>query len=488
MKYSSTNVDGNVDFPSQEGLNRAKFIDNSSSLDKQESMNYSKTLNLPQFFKAINPSKSLITGEREEGEYHINYSSALDSKTIESFKQTIALISPNQPTCQLLTGHIGCGKSTKLRRLKAELEDEGFHVVYLESSQYLDMAYIDITDILLSIAGKVSESLAEIQIKVKSDYFTHLFRDIVDLLQIPISLDTEVSFAIGKITANNKNSPQLRQELREYLKPHTMGILDSINQEILEIAIAKLKRRGKAGLVVIVDNLDRIDNHILPSGRSLQEYLFIDRGETLRQLNCHVVYTIPLSLMFSNEVEILKNRLGGGLPPRILPMIPVRQRNGAVSQEGMALLRQIVMVRAFPHLTPAERLELITEVFDTPETLDRLCLISGGNVRNLLGILYGCLRQEDPPISRQVLEKVIRESRNYMTSSLDNDEWELLFKVLQKETVRGNWEYMTLFRGMFIYEYQDRNGIWFDINPVLKETEKYQSWLKQQEKLRQATN
>ncbi len=47
---------------------------------------------------------------------------------------------------------------------------------------------------------------------------------------------------------------------------------------------------------------------------------------------------------------------------------------------------------------------------------------------------------------------------------------------------------MTLFRGMFVYEYYDRHGSWLDINPVLKETEKYQSWLKQQEKLRQATN
>ena len=100
----------------------------------------------------------------------------------------------------------------------------------------------------------------------------------------------------------------------------------------------------------------------------------------------------------------------------------------------------------------------------------------------MLGILYGCLRQADPPISRHVLENVIRESRDYLTSSLDNDEWELLFQVVQEQTVRGDLEYTTLLRGMFVYEYRDLNGSWFAINPALEETQKFQSWLRLQGK------
>jgi len=56
------------------------------------------------------------------------------------------------------TGHIGCGKSTELLRLKTELEQQGFHVVYFESSQDLDMADVDISDILLAIASSCSNS------------------------------------------------------------------------------------------------------------------------------------------------------------------------------------------------------------------------------------------------------------------------------------------------------------------------------------------
>jgi thymidylate kinase len=67
------------------------------------------------------------------------------------------------------TGHIGCGKSTELQRLKAELEEQGFRLVYFESSQVMDMADVDITDILLAIARQVSESLEAIQIELQRD-------------------------------------------------------------------------------------------------------------------------------------------------------------------------------------------------------------------------------------------------------------------------------------------------------------------------------
>jgi hypothetical protein len=437
-------------------------------------------LDLPRFYKACNPSKPLTVGEGEDRQYYIDFSSVRGNKIIESLKRTIALISPNEPTCQLFTGHIGCGKSTELLRLKAELEQAGFHVVYFESSQDLDMADVDITDILLSIAGQVSESLEAIKIRLKPSYFANLFNEIVDFLQTPIELEAEaeLSVGIGKITAKTKDSPKLRRKLREYLEPRTAGILESINKELLERATTELKRRGKAGLVVIVDNLDRVDIRPLPSGRTQPEYLFIDRGEQLRKLNCHVVYTIPLALIFSNDCETLINRFGGGIPPKVLPMVPIRQRNGEESQEGIELLRRMVLVRAFPNKSLEKQLELTTEVFDTPETLNRLCRISGGHVRNLLGLLFDCLRQEDPPISGECLERVIGERRDTLTSSIDDEEWNLLFQVVEQQTVKGDIEYQTLLRSMFVFEYRDREGRWFGINPALEEAQKFQSWLK----------
>jgi len=250
--------------------------------------------------------------------------------------------------------------------------------------------------------------------------------------------------------------------------------LESINQEILERSNQELRARGKKGLVVIVDNLDRVDPRAKTTERSQPEYLFIDRGDQLRKLNCHVVYTLPLSLMFSNEIETLKNRLGGGVAVKVLPMVPVQFRDGSDCEEGIALLRQMVLARAFPGVNPQLRLSLIAEVFDSPKTLDRLCRISGGHVRNLLGILYSCLRAEDPPLSRNCVENAIRDSRDSLVPAIIDDEWNLLRQVVQQKSVSGEADYRTLLRSLFVFEYQDSQGRWFGINPVLAEAHKLQ--------------
>jgi len=431
-------------------------------------------LNLSRFYKACNPSYTLNMGDKLGRQYYIDFADVRGCKIVEELQRTITRISPDEPTCQLFTGHIGCGKSTELQRLKAELELAGFHVVYFESSQDLDMADIDISDILLSVARQVSTSLEEIGIKLKPSYFTNLFREIGEFLQTPIELATEAEFSLGiaKITAKTKDSAQTRNQLRQYLEPRTNSILQAINEEVLEKAIEQLKQRGQKGLVVIVDNLDRVDMRPVASGRTQPEYLFIDRGEQLRRLKCHLVYTIPLALIFSNEYETLKNRLGGGIAPKVLPMVLIRQRDGRDYEPGMWLLRQLVLARAFPEVAANQRPLLVAELFDYPETLDRICRVSGGHIRNLLGLLYSCLQRQDPPFSRECLESVIKDYRDDLLLAIDESQWELLFEVICQQNIKGESDYQSLLRSMYLFEYRDPQGRWFGISPALAETEK----------------
>ncbi len=322
----------------------------------------------------------------------------------------------------------------------------------------------------------VSASLESIDIHLQPGYFATLFKEVSEFLQTPLdlSLGAELSLGIGKITAKTQEAPKLRSQLRQYLEPRASSILQSINAEILARATEQLKQRGNKGLVLIVDNLDRVDARPMPSGRSQQEYLFIDRGESLRKLNCHVVYTIPLALIFSNGYEALKNRLGGGIAPKVLPMVSVQTRDGSDSEQGMQLMRQMVLARAFPEVEAAQREQLLPNLFDSPETLNRLCRVSGGHVRNLLGLLFSCIQREDPPFSRDSLEGVIQGYRDDLILPIEDTEWELLLQVVKQQALRGEVEYHTLLRSMFVFEYRDRRGRWFGINPVLAETEKFQ--------------
>lgn len=435
------------------------------------------------FYQACNPSKTLNMENAEDRQYYIDFSDVRGGQIIEEMERTIVRLSPNQPTCQLFTGHIGCGKSTELLRLKYQLEQQGFHVVYFESSQDLVMSDVDITDILLAIAHQVSQSLEQAQVNVQQTGLKAFLKGIVEFLEqtefsgalslpgfgeIKASTEGELSISsgIGKLTANIKSSARLRHLLRQYIEPRTDTLLEEINQQLLSPATKELKLQNKKGLVVIVDNLDRIDN--TPKLRSSQpEYLFIERGEQLKRLNCHVIYTIPLMLTFSNEFNRLRNRFG--IEPKVLPMVRVQLRNGDKCEQGIELLKQMVLAKAFPQETPQERLNLIGEVFDHSNTLEHLCQISGGHLRNLLVIFYSCLQKTDPPISSLCLTDVIQRQRDTLIRAISDDEWILLRKVAQRQPARGEEEFQTLVRSMFLFEYQDMQGGWLGINPIFSE-------------------
>ncbi|MBF2067262.1 MAG: AAA family ATPase [Calothrix sp. C42_A2020_038] len=461
-------------------------------------------VDLQKFANACNPSKTIVVSDPHDRQYYIDFAKVRGGKIIEELKNDITYFSPDEPTCGLFTGHIGCGKTTELLRLKAELEDAGFHVVYFESTQDLEIDDVDISDIMLAIARRVCESLEGLK-KLELPEprgLKKILKGAAQLLMPEVSVDAELSLlgigdisintegevsakvpgvgeikaqkqgvtviapGIGKITAKAKDSPDVRSKLREYLEPQTKSILEFINQELLEPAKQQLKQLGKCGLVVIVDNLDRVETGRKSWGRPQAEYLFIDRGEQLRQLQCHVVYTMPLSLRFSDDFGRLLDRFP--VHPKVLPMVPVRQRDGSICNQGMYLMQKMVITRAFPSQQPEPTPELIALIFDTQQTIEQLCLFSGGHVRELLRILCEWIKKDRKlPLSGTTLKTLIASRCNEMNLGITDDEWELLRQVSKRKQVKGDQDYRKLIHSRLVYEYCDQQGFWFDINPIL---------------------
>lgn len=448
-------------------------------------------IDIRDFFQATNPGKILSVENPDDRKYYIDFSAVRGGEIIQELRDNISFFSPDQPTCTLFTGHIGCGKSTELLRLKQELQQDGFFVIYFESSEDMEMADVDIGDVLLAIARRISQSLDTLELdepkglKAILQGASKLLTTEIELVEVGGQMPGLADFAlnasgefslsagIGKITARTKNDPTLRDRLNQYIGPQKNRLVEAINKELIEPAIAKLKQRGQKGLVVIVDNLDRIDNRPKSFGRPQQEYLFIDQSDSLKGLHCHLVYTMPLALKFSNEYGMLMARFYED--PKVLPMVPIQFQDGSVCEEGMTLLRQMVLARAFPERSTDEQLSLIPELFDTAETLDQLCRVSGGHVRDLLRILNAWIKKNRQlPLQRKTLDEVVRSYRNEMTMYITDDEWELLRRVHQRKKVSGNHDYQTLIRSRLVFEYRNHGESWFDVNPVLMDARELQ--------------
>ncbi len=450
-----------------------------------------------EFYLATEPGQTgLDLSDAQQAKWYVDFAAVRGGAVIRSMFNRISLCR-DRPTCTLFTGHVGCGKSTELQQLVEQLGDEGFHVVYFSVDQDLDMGDVDVGDVLLSIARQLGETLDGLELDEPKG-FRRLMDEVRDLLMTELDL-TGVTFGSakgpqvkaddsGKVSVNLmvaelmlqvRHSPRLREQLHQYLGTQTGELLRAINEELIEPAIAKLKAIGKKGLVIVADNLEKMDNLAMSTGQNQQEYLFINRGRSLCQLNCHVVYTMPLRLLFVDSSNQL-SQVFGGRDPEVLPMVPVRYRDGQAHGDGLRQLKLLVLRRAFPGFDEGADDGVweaaIRQIVSEPGSLDRLCAVSGGHPRELLALLNEWLNEEmGLPLQPKSLEKVIKAKQNKRKRALSEEEWGLLRKVSETNHLSDEDDYDRLIQNRFVFEYIEDDESWFEVNPLLLEASEMQA-------------
>lgn len=452
------------------------------------------TITPQEFYRATNPTKAIDPHDPKMAGYYIDFSAVRGGQIIEELRTAIAWSEPEEYRCELFTGHIGCGKSTELLRLKDRLEEDGFHVVYFVSDEDLDMGDAELTEILLAIAKQVSASLekdqtiqnkiAEILQNAKKLLLSEVLKFDVETGEIPgigkfgVGWDstdaenTEIKFStcLGGISTTVRKNRDLRDNLRHFLEPKSENVIDVLNQGLFKPAGKKLRQENKAGLVVLVDNLDRLHSRRVHDSNKFQsEYLFGDRGDEFTKLECHVVYTMPLALRYSDSYQLVKERFK--VRPNILPMVPTYQRDGSIHENGLKALKQMILSRAYPQYSPEKRVTKIPELFQSEQVLEKLCHISGGHVRNVIRLLQEWIKVEKTlPLRLATLEEIIIRERNDIRQNIDQREWNLLKRIHHNhEELGGLEDYEKLISNLPVYEYIDEQGSWYDVHPVLWE-------------------
>lgn len=338
--------------------------------------------NARNFFDNCDPTKPLNYGNTKDKSYYIDFTSVRGVEVIKQLKDSIEW--DTNRTYQLFTGQIGCGKTTELWRLKTELEQDNWGVVFLDASIGLELNDLHVTDLLIFIAYGISnkyiKNTNENFLEQCFPNFQNIFNQIFNIIKERLTItDIGLSVGLATITAHVKESPTIRNRLSNQLGMFMPDLINAINEEVVRLVINKLENQGKKGLVVIIDGLDKIIDI------EQAESLFINRTQQLRSFICHIIYTIPMSLVFSDNFQALLQNFAE--TPKVLPMIPVRRRDGGEHEEGIELLKEMVLKRVFPDLPKNQLFEQIPLLFESDEALNRLCRISGGHVRYIL--LYG---------------------------------------------------------------------------------------------------
>ncbi|NES83084.1 MAG: ATP-binding protein [Moorea sp. SIO2B7] len=447
-------------------------------------------INITEVYNAFNPFKPLQPGDN-------SYVNCSDVRGHENILLEIGtkIKRSKIPTCQLYTGHRGVGKSTELLRLKKNLETKGFFVVYFGATEGdIDEQDAEYADILLACTRHILEQLKDYindtNTKSLFDWLNCRLTDLQDLklyefkgLFNQLEVKEKIAF-FAKLTNILKRRPGTRDRIRKQVNLYSNELIDSLN-EFMSEAQKELSTTTKK-MVVIADNLDRI----IPVARSDErntvdrsdernsnDEIFIDHGSELTSLDCHVIYTVPISLVYSNRATELNNIYKA---PQVLPMIMVRDRENKVYQPGINKLKEIIEKR-ISSVAPDIDIDIDKDIFYSKDTRLKLCTSTGGHVRELMLLMQTAMDWIDNfPITEQAVNQAINNVRdNTYRSAVDQDEWQKLAQVYLDKSIPNDEEYRSLLFRRCVLEYRYINELgnivrWHDVHPLIEGTEEFQ--------------
>jgi hypothetical protein len=374
-------------------------------------------------------------------------------------------------TCQLISGHRGCGKTTEINLLKEDLEtnDPRYLVVKCETDEYVAVNDVDYPDVLLALAQQVMIDAHQKGIKLKPGPLRTFLEDLKDILVSVVTLSkAKVKTPLLEFDFDIKKNRDNRHKVRDHLRERATPFLDAVN-EVIDKAQKLLPAEYK-GLVVIMDNLDRVYRNPVPGKTdwTSHEVLFVDASDYLRNINCHVLYTIPPALRYSPAGAKLAALYGN--QPVVMPMIPVNTRTGAADEKGIARLEEAIAKR----VQVASQLDL-KDAF-APGALKRLCCASGGYVRSLFTLVLDALAKvDDFPITTSAVEQAIRKGRDAMIDAISPKpkRWLTLREVFKSKAPVEADEYLALLDNLIVLEYRDHDGPWHDVHPLAQEAREF---------------
>jgi len=387
------------------------------------------------------------------------------SGLVNKLAQTIRL--SGKPTCQLLAGHRGSGKSTELQRLQGKLESgtEKFFTVFCEILEDIEPNDVDFPDVLIAIIRQMADQFHKrLKISLKPGYFKQRWEEIKNLLGSDVDFTTvELGVGLAKFSAAIKSSPNTRLEIRKNLEPRTNSWIDAANDVISDAAL-NLSNKKYVGLAIIVDGLDKMTLRPHPEvGCSTAEYLFAERHAQLTAFNCHLIYTMPIALAYSCRERDIANLYGCAAPP-VVPMTMIFDATGRKNKAGFDKFRELIRRR----LKKAGVKD--NDVFDNNSTRDKIIEYSGGQPRELITLIRDSIIEAELPITLSAIEKVARKARHAYARQLRQEHWAIIEQVRRDHALRRKEEndllYMELLDNRAILQYEN-GGEWYGLNPLL---------------------
>jgi AAA ATPase domain len=368
------------------------------------------------------------------------------------------------PTLHFLTGHVGSGKTTELLRVKQRLvHPEGKApantVFFLDADALLDRHDIDLEDIVVALWSVLFRESPAAAAKVLSPVWKKQVEGA--LKGFVVNLPDKVPEAVGAVLGQLK-LPGLEQ--RQKLRVAVGSLLGALI-EGLNAALQEVRRGPEESVVILLDNLEKLSQ----GQRAGVERLYLERMGALKDLDAHLVITVPLYLCYAAAGASLIGLYGGEIV--VLPMVKVRHRQkegGHDDKEGLAAMVDVL----------TRRVDFGALFEGGTAAAEEIARFSGGCIRHALRMVQAAANEHDnPPITADSIKRAAASIQGDFERALPERWVPILRAVARDNRFPDTCEEepkRELLRHLFVLEYQNGDpDPWYGVHPLVERCRKY---------------
>jgi AAA ATPase domain len=406
--------------------------------------------NLKDAYKNLDPTHPLSP---EESAFFVERDHSQRHEMGEELR--FMLDAPGRYARFLFTGHRGSGKGTELNRLKQELENDFFVVLY-SVTQKLDVRDLEYSDLVFSIGLGIVDTLKQNPalanktpdnlLKPIIDFFAEIYNEKAFEEKTELGVELKPSIlnllsAFARVGTERSSRTTVRKKISGSLR-NLITAIDDLARYV--------ERETKKKVLVIIEDLDKLDE------KDARE-LFYEHGKTLSDIPLHLIYTFPISLRHSQDFM----QIGALFKSFDLPNIKTHARDNQPLDTGLKQLKEILTKRVAIGLFDTGALELLAEK-------------SGGLVRHLILLASDATIQANlakrTKINKQDVETAVAELRAEFSRVLTGDQKTRLKAIQNSKSVDDIQDYQDLLFNLSLLEY--RNGEpkpWYDAHPIVQD-------------------
>jgi hypothetical protein len=367
-----------------------------------------------------------------------------------------AMVEASAPAWHALyLGQQKSGKTTELLRLARELKDK-FFVVFLSVTQELEPSDVKPLDLLLIMATKLADQALKRRVDVGKDIQQDLqdwlvqvsgetFQTAVKEKQLDGGGGVKLKPLIFELDAGFKTSAVIRDEVRKKLEPRVADLVQRF-----DTLCDKVEQQTGLPPLVLIDDLEKID-------LAAQENIFRMHVATITRPKCRIIYGASKSLCY---LPLWSQLRGSYDACEELRSVRTVNRDGTENQDGLKLLREIILQRVDVRLFAAG-------------ALDKLIRVGNGIFADLLeAARAACLDAKiagKPAITWDMVDRHFIGLSSQFSRMIPPDAYPTLVSIHDSRLANPGEMLSKLLFMQAAIEYEDDKGIYYDVHPAVAE-------------------